>query len=68
LIILVYMIILGISLLAAELLEVVSVGVFALLLGAASCNHGGEAIVPEVTFDTAGGLYLRLLVVIGVSC
>lgn len=72
LITLVYNIILGISLVAAELVGVVSVGVLlVLLLGVASCNHGGEATVPalDVTFDTIGGVYLRMLVAAtGVSC
>ena len=70
LITLVYTIILGISLVAAELLGAASVGVAVLLFGVASCSHGGEAIVPalEVTFDTVGGLYLRVFVDTGVSC
>lgn len=71
LITLVYTIILGISLLAAELVGVVSVGELVLLFGVASCSHGGEAIVPalKVTFETVGGLYFRVLVVVtGLSC
>jgi hypothetical protein len=70
LITLVYTIILGISLLA-ELVGVISVGELVLLFGAASCSHGGEAVVPalKVTFETVGGLYFRVLVVVtGLSC